>query len=285
MPRSCPESAISSLVWATDIDVLQAARRVERRDGYWVICSPTNPEFWWGNFLLFDDPPGSGDGDRWERCFEVELGGAERVRHRALAWDRTDGYVGAAEDELVGRGYKLEWTAGLTATPDRLRRHPRANDEVQVKLLSPESGSDEDLWRGVTRVQVAERPEGTSEQEILDFRVRRQRDLRELFCSGDRGGWFVAIADGQVVASLGIVVTQTRARFQTVDTLASHRRRGIATRLVHEAAEIAARSWPVSQFVIAADPDYHAIQIYEELGFRRAELVCGALLTRRSEVW
>ena len=49
------------------------------------------------------------------------------------------------------------------------------------------------------------------------FLRRRQADLRELFRAG-RGAWYVAVLDGKVVGSLGIVVTGERARYQAVDT-------------------------------------------------------------------
>ena len=49
-----------SLVLATDIDVLAIDHTVTRRDGYLVVRSPTNPVFWFGNFLMFDDAPAPG---------------------------------------------------------------------------------------------------------------------------------------------------------------------------------------------------------------------------------
>jgi hypothetical protein len=71
-----------SIAQATDIDVLPLDRIVERRDGYLLLRSPGNPEHYWGNVLLFDAPPGEGDGERWERLFEQEFADEPRVRHR-----------------------------------------------------------------------------------------------------------------------------------------------------------------------------------------------------------
>jgi ribosomal protein S18 acetylase RimI-like enzyme len=110
----------------------------------------------------------------------------------------------------------------------------------------------------------------------LTFLRRRQQALRDLFNAG-RGSWYVALLDGRVAASLGVVVTDARARYQAVDTAAEFRRRGIATRLVADAAAHAASQHRIDHFVIAADPDYHAIGIYEGLGFERVELVVGAM--------
>jgi ribosomal protein S18 acetylase RimI-like enzyme len=58
----------------------------------------------------------------------------------------------------------------------------------------------------------------------------------------------------------------------------SHRRRGIARRLVHEAGRDAAARYGLERLVIVADAHYHALGIYESLGFRRRERVCSAWL-------
>ncbi len=272
---ACP---INSLVWATDIDVLSLDHTVRRCDGYWVIQSPSNPTFWWGNFLLFDEPPGRGDGERWEALFEVENRGRPEVTHRSLAWDCTDGRIGDAEWELLTRRYELERTAGLVAAPDQIHPHERANREVEVRALDPRPGRDEDLWRAAMDVWLAQTADDQESDEYrARFLRRRQDGLRQLFQPGGRGSWYLALADGRAVGGLGIVVTGGRARFQTVDTLEEHRGKGIATRLVAGAASHAAAAHEIDHFVIAADPDYHAIGIYESVGFSQAELVVGAL--------
>lgn len=267
--------SINSLVWATDIDVLAPDHTLERRAGYWVVHSPTNPTFWWGNFLVFDDPPVPGDGDRWERLFAREFARRPDVTHRTFAWDRADGESGSAEQELVAAGYKLERTSGLIARSDQIREHARANPEVEVRALDP--NGDEHLWAAVLDVQMGGAPEefrGTDYH--LTFMRRRQKEHRAIFRLG-RGSWYVALLDGAVAGSLGIVVTDRRARYQTVDTAEAFRRRGIASRLVVDAARDAMSKHPIDNFVIAADPDYHAIGIYEGLGFERVELVVGAM--------
>jgi ribosomal protein S18 acetylase RimI-like enzyme len=128
----------------------------------------------------------------------------------------------------------------------------------------------------VLAIQLAQAPPEHSDDYHRNFLQTRQNGLRDRFSAGD-GSWYVALVDGVVVGSLGIVVTEGRARFQTVDTAGAYRRRGVATRLVHDAAQHAAAHHAVRRFVMAADPNYHAIGIYESLGFTRAESVCGAM--------
>jgi GNAT superfamily N-acetyltransferase len=264
-----------SLVWATDHDVLPVDHVVERRDGYLVVRSPGNPAHYWGNLLLFDDAPEHRDGERWERLFELEFGESPLVEHVTLAWDRVDGALGSAREEFLTRGYELEEVVGLVADSGALRTHPRANTEVVIRDLDPQPGADPDLWDQAIELQVASRDDFLDEQTYREFLGRRLEDLRVMFRAG-RGAWFVAMYPGsdEVVAACGVVVTGERGRFQAVDTAAAHRRKGISSRLVVEAAGRAARHG-ARRFVIAAEPDYHALGLYESLGFQRVERVAG----------
>lgn len=275
MSRGATTAVPRSLVWATDIDVLPIDRVVERRDDHLVVRSPSNPTHYWGNLIVFDEPPRVGDRSRWERLFAAEFYSQPASRHLTFCWDRTDGAAGAAAAEFAGSGYELERTVGLVAAPDALHRHPRANQEVTVRALRPQAGSDEELWDGVVELQVAARDPGRfAEEPHRIFCRRRLDDLRELFCAA-RGAWYVALDGDEVVASCGVVVTGERGRFQAVDTAVGHRRRGICRRLVFEAGRDAAATHGARRLVIAADPGYHALGIYQSLGFAAAERVCG----------
>jgi ribosomal protein S18 acetylase RimI-like enzyme len=267
-----------SLVRATDIDVLPLDHVVARRDGYLMVRSPSNPTHYWGNLLIFDAPPATGDRVRWEECFAAEFADQPRSVHRTFAWDLAPGGLGAAREEFVTHGYDLDQTVGLVATPDQVRPHPRANREVRVYAADPRAGSDEAVWDGVVDLQVATRDaDRFSAATHRAFCESRLDDLRALFRIG-HGSWYVALAGEEVVGSCGVVVTDGRGRFQAVDTAPGHRRRGICSRLVVEAAHHAAEHRGARQLVIGADPDYHALGIYESLGFVAVETVAGVCL-------
>jgi ribosomal protein S18 acetylase RimI-like enzyme len=264
-----------SLVYATDIDVLPIGHVVERRDRYLVVRSPGNPTHYWGNLLLFDEPPERGDRARWERLFEAEFAEQPLTRIRTFGWDQTGDAPGAAREEFAAHGYDLERSVGLIAAPDRIRPHPRASRTVEVRPLDPRLPVEEPLWDQVLEIQVAGRDlERFSEESHRRFCRRRLADLRDLFAAG-RGAWYAALAGDEVVGSCGVVVTDGRGRFQAVDTAAGHRRQGICSRLVVDAAQHAAAKHGARRLVIVADPDYHALGIYESLGFQRVERVCG----------
>jgi GNAT superfamily N-acetyltransferase len=271
-----------SLVWATALDVLPPNRVIEQRAGFLVIRSPSNPTHYWGNLLLFESAPRPGDGPRWEALFDAAFADDSRVRHRTFGWDQVDGSVGAAREEFADRGYRLDENVGLIADSAEIVAHERENREVTVRTLDPGVGVDEELWAAVVDLQLANHEDdGLDEGDHREFLRTRLEGLRALFRAG-RGAWYVAIApSSEVVASCGIVVADGRGRFQLVDTALSHRRRGISSRLVVEAARRASSEHGATRFVIEADLHYHAIGLYESLGFERAEVVVGACLWPR----
>jgi ribosomal protein S18 acetylase RimI-like enzyme len=269
-------------VYATGIDVLGPDRIVERRDDHLVVRSPSNPAFYWGNFLLFDAPPAEGDRERWEALFDATFDDEPRVVHRAFGWDVTDAELGAAETELVPYGYDVEGVVGLVADAGGVVAHPRANREVEIRALDPDG--DEALWDGVVELQVAGRDAVFAEEPYRAFSRARNADQRALFGAG-HGAWYVALdpTSGEVVGSCGIVVTDGRGRYQAVDTAEAHRRKGICSRLVVEAARLSEERFGTERFVICAEPDYHALGLYEGLGFERRERSAGAHLMPPSE--
>jgi ribosomal protein S18 acetylase RimI-like enzyme len=271
----------TSLGWATDVDVLPGDRVVTRRDGYWVVRSPRNPSHFWGNFLVFDDPPHNGDRQRWEAVFALELGRYPGIEHGTFVWDRIDGAEGQLATEFPAElGYEQWHNVALLAAPGEVRAHPRADRSLTVRALDPRS--DEELWDGVLAIWIATNDQGDQlpADSYRTWAENRLAELRDAFAAGDRGSWWVALDGGTVAASLGVVVTGPRARYQAVDTVAAYRRRGIASRLVVAAADSIAERYPgVERFVIVADRDYHALGLYESLGFRAVERLTGAFRT------
>ncbi|MCW2955485.1 MAG: GCN5-related N-acetyltransferase [Thermoleophilia bacterium] len=263
----------ASLGIATDIDVLPTGAIVEDRDAYVVVRTPSNPTHYWGNFLVYRAAPTPGDRERWERDFDREVGSRGHV---ALTWDSIDGAMGAAREEFGAAGYEVEESVALVAAPDELLAHARASDEVQIRRLDPAPGADEALWVAAEQLQVDNREPGHTETDHRAFVQARQADRRQLFRAG-RGGWFVAVTpDGDVAAACGIVVTDGRARYQSVDTAEAFRRRGIASRLVHDVGVAAVRDFRADRLVIVADANYHALALYESLGFVSLERTVSA---------
>src|SRR3954467_15900978 len=91
-----------------------AGASVADHGDYLVVETPTNPSFYWGNFLLLAQPPTSGTAGRWLDAFRTELPTAEHV---AIGIDGVDGQTGDLT-ELLAAG--LEPAPSIVLPADRL---------------------------------------------------------------------------------------------------------------------------------------------------------------------
>jgi ribosomal protein S18 acetylase RimI-like enzyme len=244
---------VRSLGYRTDLMLRRlAGASVADRGDHLVVRTPANPTFYWGNFLLID-PPAAGTSPIWLEEFSREFPDA---KHVAIGIDGVHGDTGDVS-EMRAAGLELETNVVLTA--ERLRRPGRASS-VDVRPLV----SDTDWQQSVAVRLAVDEDRG---QEHREFVERRAVEARRLMSDG-HGEYFGAYVDGVVRASLGIVTDgQGLARYQNVETHPHHRRQGLASALLVAAAEAATSKFGATTFVIVADPDYVAIDLYRALGF------------------
>ena len=91
---------IRSRGYQTDFMFARFDGEVIDRGNYIVAFTPENPGFWWGNFVLFPEPPRSGQHEEWKAIFANELGSKPGIGHINLAWDTIDGELGDVQDFL-----------------------------------------------------------------------------------------------------------------------------------------------------------------------------------------
>jgi GNAT superfamily N-acetyltransferase len=201
----------------------------------------------------------------------------------AFGWDVIDGSLGNAQAEFEAAGYELNKVVALVATPGELTLHSRAHAHARVRPLDPDPSSsvDEHAWDAIFRLQMANREPGHSDADYARFLAQRTAERRARFMDGD-GAWYVAELDGEVVASCGIVVTNGRARYQAVDTDPAFQRKGLASRLIYDAGCDAIERFGAQRLVIVAEEGYHALPLYESLGFVARERTPGVCWWPRS---
>jgi hypothetical protein len=258
---------VRSVGIATDLMLAGWAATVEDHPDHRVIRSPSQPDFYYGNFILYPDAPRDGDAARWMARFDEVFGGDPRIRHKVFRWDRPDG----AEGDLggfVAAGFTVEREVILTARS--VRPPPRPNREVAMRFIDGDAD-----WDAVTRLQLEVSWEMYRSPESFsrDLVARERRLVDE-----GRGRWFGAFDGDLLVADLGIFVGEGLGRFQMVETRASHRGRGICGTLVHHAARIAFDALGADTLVLAADPGYHAARVYESVGFTATERLVAVML-------
>jgi GNAT superfamily N-acetyltransferase len=242
------------------IRVLEGSQ-VEDRGDYLVVRTPSNPTYWWGNFLLLAAPK-PGQAAKWVATFTSEFPAAGHV---AIGVDVTE--ISSVDSaEFVAQDLRMERSAVLMA--QELTEPPRPNRQAEYRELS---GDDD--WRQSAELRnVVYAGEPGSDPEFLDARLASERSIAE----AGHGSWFGAFVDGSLVAQLGLITDGSGvARYQNVETHPDWRRRGLAGSLVWSAGQQGLDALGAHTLVIVADPLAEAIRVYRTLGFADAETQVG----------
>ena len=255
---------LNSLGYRTDLIFARFRGRVTDLGEAIAVVNPRSPAHYFGNLLIFQRPPQSGDIDRWEALFSQHVGRPPATPHRLFAWD-----VPAARppqlDEFLEAGYQLEENIVMAAP--RLRTPPRPNSSAQYRPLAD---LDEE-WAQALENQVASREDGHDEDRYRRFKETQLRGLREM-CRAGQGFWYGAFVEGRLVADLGVFSDGGELlRYQSVGTDPAYRRQGLCASLTFFAGEHAQMHFGAHRLVIVADDHASAKRVYASVGFETVE--------------
>jgi ribosomal protein S18 acetylase RimI-like enzyme len=249
---------VTSLGFRTDLALLTASGSVvEDRGTHLVVRSPDNPSYFWGNFLLLARPPAPGGEREVVGAFHTEFPLADHVSIGIDTAELSD----EARAAFEAAGLTVDVATVLTASS----LQPPRDVEAEVRALA---GDEE--WEARARLSQQLYPQ-TSEAAFMAFARQKNAQERRLVDAG-RGQRFGAFVDGTLVSTAAAYVTEEGvARFQSVETHPGHRRRGLASAVVHAAGRHALDQLGVRTLVIVADTDGEAIGTYRRLGFADSE--------------
>lgn len=248
-----------SLGYRTDLEVLaMSGSRLDDRGDHIVVSTPTNPSYWWGNFILVDRVPGPDASQEWLDRFAEAF---PTAGHVALGFDGT---AGRAEDLafFAGLGFRAEAQAVMTAS--RVRPPRRVNRDAVCRELRSERDWEQSVE---LRMRCQDRPADAGPGYLSAKALANRRMVR-----AGAAAWFGAFVEDRLVAQLGLVqVEEGLARFQSVETDPAFRRRGLAGTLVERAAAHGFERFGARRLVMVADPGYFAADLDRSLGFATVE--------------
>lgn len=265
---------VRSLGYRTDLLVARFDAEVEDRGDRLAVRTPANRAYHWGNFLLFDRPPAEGDLPRWTKAFAEEIGTPPEVRHVAFGWDAPGGEIGDVQP-FLDAGFLLDESVVLQAT--EVRRPEKYGERAEVRPLT-----EDWEWQAALECQVATRDPIYAQGRFHDTLASKMERYRRMTQAG-LGQWFGAFLDGRLAGDLGLFVFEGLGRFQWVETHPDFRRQGVCGALVHQAAERAFATLGAETLVIVGEAHYHAVKIYESVGFAPVERQSALLWIDREE--
>jgi ribosomal protein S18 acetylase RimI-like enzyme len=243
---------------ATDLLLHAQIGSVSHDGRYAIMRTAQAPEYFSGNMLVLDAPPGNDERERLEEDFARLIGTPPRMLHRSFAWPEAEGAVRDL-DAYISGGYEAATCTVLAADRNAVRSLD-INEAVEVRLFNGDTERDWDDW---LRMSLADMPDPESEvsRRCVEFQRCAYRGLIER----QWGNWWGAFIDGKMVGSLGLFFFGRIGRFQSIMTREDQRNKRVCRTLLTEVVKRAAAAR--DRLVIVADERHHAIRLYESLGF------------------
>lgn len=241
---------------------------------YLCIRTPARPDYFWGNTLLFSDPPEPEDFQRWPALYRQHF---SDTGFMTLSWDAPDGNEGAIE-AFLNAGFERDLCEVLAISRSHLPLPaPRKwNPDLELRPLSSEKD-----WQAVIEVHL----NGHWKLNPAHQRpfVEGQMAMARAMVEAGLGLRFGAFFDGKLVGDMGVYWTETQldghrervGRFHEVATHGAYFRQGICSSLMSFAIDQAFERFALDQLVIVADQDDFPRQLYAEMGFRHCEWQAG----------
>lgn len=252
-PDRCPGiwTELSSLPAGTEIHV----------GAHDIVCvrSSARPDFWCGNYLLFD--PARDPSfylqlcEEWQRCFG-DMAGVARVNFTTE----------------LGIGESSPWQTflpefGLVEHLTVLALgdfHPvPMGDDCACRIA--QVVDDEDFESVIEASEDMVFAAGGSAP--WDFTVWRMREYWRVVCRQPGAAWWAAWDGPDVVAYAGLFRDAGMVSLQEVGTNAAYRRRGIASRLCSAMLVEALAASGVKRCIQVAEPGGDGERVYRRLGF------------------
>ena len=256
---------LRSIGIASDILALGDRAQVEAHPDRVVLRTPAEPDFWSGNKVIFR----SGDVDAQAQVarFEADF---PRADHVTLEWDATDMGDGPGLAALAEAGFEIDRSDVLACEGPPLAA--AAPEGIALRVI--ESAED---WAAVEALQLETGlEEGHAPDMLTPFITRRMESRRRQSAAGE-GVWVGAFEGGRLVGDMGLVLGPGILRYQSVETRASHRGRGICPALLHFAALWGLERRAGATLVIIADAGERAARVYRRQGFAPVETIVSAM--------
>ncbi|MCI5072244.1 GNAT family N-acetyltransferase [bacterium] len=246
----------------TDLMLNAFSGLVEEKDNYTVIKTMSNPESYWGNYLIFNQAPQKGDYQRWCTIFDQEFFYYSQKHHYAFTW-LDQNIMKPNTEEFESHGFNLETNQVMRL--DQFNHDTKFNDVIEIKSLK----SDQE-WNDTLELQILCSVRAHATQSDRTFKTEQFKQYRTM-SQQNRGHWYGAYIGNKLIADLGIFHNNKIGRYQAVETHPDFRNQNICKAMIKACGEMAIEEHKLKSLIIVADEHDYAKNIYTSVGFKCVE--------------
>ncbi|WP_424941360.1 GNAT family N-acetyltransferase [Aliiroseovarius sp. S253] len=255
---------MNSLEFATDLMVQVGQTDIQKFDDRFVQRTPDEPNYWFGNRVVFYEPPKSAD-DLIAQ-FHADI---PEAKHICISWDIPDLSIQSVKDVFECTGLRVE-QGDVLALRQELKR---ADMPVGINIRPLVSASD---WQQSEAIGRADLLKNDVPEAGLDTFLKNKTVARQEQIAKGLGQWFGAFDGDTLAGDMGIFNDDRLIRYQSVQTHEAYRRRGICSALLCACLDWAKTRAPDALPVIVANADSDAGRLYRRAGFTLAETTIAA---------
>lgn len=257
---------------------------LEQKYEFNIIRTPSNPIFYFGNFLALKIPLYRFDLNKWQAIFRDSFQHEPRVKHFTFTWERNIGNTDSDHEsntsaivkKFVAAGYEYEETHILTMNYDQFLQSNTNIKPLDKNIEFREISSESD-WQQWQDVGVENQDGDHSEESFRTYLADNILNYKNL-AKNNYGEYLGAFIDGKIIGYAGMYFLEGVARFQDVRVIEGHQNKGIAKQLliqlINRQKQKHGAVQPIETYVIVADEHYHATKLYQSLGFKITEREC-----------
>ncbi len=235
----------------------QVDGEVFERTHYRFVKTKNRPHFFWGNYMIFNEPPSVDGFQNWIDHYNLEFNSQEQG-FITITWSCSD--LGNPQ-KFLDFGFEIETQEVLRlkniTKPDKLNKH------VEVRVIE----SDFD-WNQVKKTQwIKNWPLKQDQEHFLENKIHTYKRLQDQGF-GYRYGAFLG---EKLVGDLGIYIKNRIARFNNVFTHCDFYNQGICRSLVYGSLKDILAKNLADEFIMQATESEYAKNIYKKIGFEVCE--------------
>jgi ribosomal protein S18 acetylase RimI-like enzyme len=249
---------MNNLGFLTDFKLLGANSEVKEYADFFLVKTPLSPTFIEGNCMVLKSPKLLENKANLESRFKTHFETVINQHHVSFK------LMSKPSDELLQAYLQDEYEY------DKLAVMTYVGAKNIASVLDPKIGtirtfnSNSD-WEKWAKNEIEERPMIYTEASFKEYLFARVDVYKELAAKGF-GDFYGVFRNGELLASAGLYIFDGIGRFQQVRTMEKARRQGICKALIQFIYTENASQ--MQEAVIVADEEYHALKLYEGLGFK-----------------